>query len=91
MKPPYVPDKKDLLAPATMMMEKMPSHLKTTEKRSPNNRDHKLLTSLVDVQNKSDIVFMRKDILVIENSKASTKKREGILKAKNRKFSILGI
>ena len=51
----------------------------------------KLLASLTEVHNRSDIAFMRKDILVQENSKESFKKRAHVLKTKNRKFSILAI
>lgn len=91
MKPPFVPEVKDLTAPTTMTMDKMPLPLKTATKGSTAYQDPKTLNSLVDVHHKSDIVFMRKDILMMENSKASTTKKEGILKAKNRKFSILAI
>lgn len=94
MKAPYLPE----IIPDNNLQSSLP-HLKSNfpiqsgifKDKQVTAAESKYLVSLADVQNKSDIAFMRKDILVQQNSKESNKKRELVLKTKNRKFSILGI
>lgn len=87
MKAPYVPDIPVDANTHTLVLIKDDFPMLT----EMNNEKAKIVTSLTEVHAKNEIAFMRKDILMQENSKESSKKRQLVLNTKNRKFSILAL
>ena len=92
LKAPYLPDIiLDVNTNTTPVKNNFPLQNELMIESNTSVCNSKLLSNSNEATGKSEIAFMRKDILVQENSKESTKKRELVMQVRNRKFSILGL